>query len=127
LIDAQRRIAYIRLTQFTPSSAEELHRTLAGLGAEEGRLGGLILDLRWNPGGVLGEAIAIADLFLDEGVIVSTRGRAVPEEVARAKADGTLPDFPLVVLINGQSASASEVLAGALVENGRAIAIGTRT
>jgi len=66
-------------------------------------------------------------MFLADGVIVSTRGRAVPEEVTRARDEGTLPDFPVAILINGQSASASEVLAGALVENGRAVAIGTRS
>lgn len=127
LIDPSRRIAYLRLAQFTPTSAKEIEETLERLGAAEGGLGGLILDLRWNPGGVLGEAVRIADLFLREGVIVSTKGRAVKEEVSRARAEGTLPDFPIVLLINGQSASASEILAGALVENGRAIAVGTRT
>jgi carboxyl-terminal processing protease len=127
LVDPARRIAYVRLTQFSPTSAEEFTQTLEALGAREGKLGGLVLDLRWNGGGVLADAVAIADLFLKEGVIVSTRGRAHPEEVTRATPEGTLPDFPLVVLVNGQSASASEVLTGALVENHRAIAVGTRT
>ncbi|MCC6661829.1 MAG: S41 family peptidase [Phycisphaerales bacterium] len=126
-IDPARRVAYIRLTQFSPTSAEEITRALESIGAREGKLGGLVLDLRWNGGGVLDDAIEIADLFLKEGTIVSTRGRARPEEVTRATADGTLPDFPLVLLVNGQSASASEVLTGALVENHRAIAVGTRT
>lgn len=126
-LDPARKIAYLRFTQFTPTSAVEIEETLVGLGAREGKLGGLILDLRWNPGGVLDDAIQIADLFLKEGRIVSTKGRSRPEEVATAQAEGTLPEFPLVLLINGGSASASEVLAGALTENNRAIAVGTRT
>lgn len=127
LIDAERSIGYIRLTQFNPTSSEEVAGALEDLGAREGRLRALILDLRSNPGGILQEAEAIADLFLREGTIVSTRGRAVPEQVARARDDGTFPEFPMVVLVNGQSASASEVLAGALAENNRAIVLGERT
>ncbi|MDX2132735.1 MAG: S41 family peptidase [Planctomycetota bacterium] len=127
LIDPNRRIAYIRLTQFTPGCADEVEAALRSVGADSGALGGLVLDLRFNPGGLLNEAEKIADLFLAEGVIVSTRGRAHPEQVRRAEAPGTLPDFPIVLLLNGQSASASEVLAGALVENNRAVAVGTRS
>jgi carboxyl-terminal processing protease len=126
-MDPGRKIAYLRLTQFTPTSAAELAQALESVNAEGGGLGGLILDLRWNPGGVLEDAIQIADLFLREGVIVSTKGRAHPEDIVRAQAEGTLPDFAMAVLINGQSASASEVLTGALVENKRAIAVGTRS
>lgn len=126
-LDPQRRIAYLRLSQFTPTSADEITQTLEALGAREGKLGGLIIDLRWNPGGVLSDAVQISDLFLEDGVIVSTKGRSRQEEVARAEKDGTLPDFPLVLLINSGSASASEVVAGALTENKRAIAVGTRT
>ncbi len=130
-IDPARRIGYIRLTQFTPGCAEEILNALIAAGVNDPdsskRLQGVILDLRDNGGGVLEEAIAIADLFLHEGVIVSTRGRNFPERIARAQDKGTLPDIPLVLLVNGSSASASEVLSGALVENNRAIAIGTRT
>lgn len=127
VIDPARKIAYLRLTQFTPTSGNELAEALLAIGANKGEVGGLVLDLRGNPGGVLDDAIQIADMFLSEGVIVSTRGRAHPEEVARAEKDGTLPDFPMAILINGGSASASEVLTGALVENKRAIAVGTRS
>ncbi len=126
MLDAEHSIGYIRIAQFTPGVAQMVAEALDQLGAAGGELKGLILDVRWDPGGVLQEAIAIADLFLDEGVIVSTRGRARREEVARATPD-SIPDFPMVVLINEQSASASEVLAGALVENDRAIALGTRS
>ncbi|MBX3379629.1 MAG: S41 family peptidase [Phycisphaeraceae bacterium] len=130
-IDPTRRVGYIRLTQFTPGCAEEILNALIAAGINDPdpakRLQGIILDLRDNGGGVLEEAIAIGDLFLREGTIVSTRGRNFPERIAKAQEKGTLPNIPLVLLINGSSASASEVLAGALVENNRAIAIGTRS
>lgn len=127
MIDPGRKIAYLRLTQFTPTSAEDVRTALAAIGAERGEVSGLILDVRWNPGGVLNDAVEIADLFLEDGVIVSTRGRSVPEDVYRARRDGTLPDFPIAVLANGASASASEILAGSLAEAGRAVLVGTRT
>jgi carboxyl-terminal processing protease len=126
-IDPARGIAYIRLTQFTPGLTEEFVGALIASGVEDGKVKGLVLDVRFNPGGLLNEAEQIADLFLKDGVIVSTKGRAHPEEITRAEEPGTLPDFPVVVLINGQSASASEVLAGALTENNRAIALGSRS
>jgi carboxyl-terminal processing protease len=130
IADPERRIAYIRLTQFTPSSAEEIRQTLIDLGAQgdggEG-LGGLVFDLRFNPGGSMQEAEQIADMFLREGVIVSTRGRVHQEKITRAQARGTLPEFPVAILINGASASASEIVAGALSENGRAVVVGTRS
>lgn len=127
LVDPARKIAYVRLVQFTPGCSREVENALRSLGADRGELKGLVLDLRFNPGGLLDEAESIADLFLREGVIVSTRGRAYPEVVRRAQAEGTLSDFPIALLINGQAASASEVLAGALVEHNRAVAIGSRT
>ncbi|MCA9298850.1 MAG: S41 family peptidase [Phycisphaerales bacterium] len=127
MIDPERQVAYIRLTQFTPGCAAPFAEALEAVGAADGTLGGLVIDLRWNPGGVLSDAVAIADMFLDEGIIVSTRGRNRPEEVARARQAGILPDFAVVVLVNGQSASASEVLAGALVDNDRAVVVGTRS
>jgi carboxyl-terminal processing protease len=127
LIDPARKIAYIRLVQFTPGCSGEVEAALRSAGADTDELKGLVLDLRYNPGGLLDEAEKIADLFLEEGVIVSTRGRAYPEVVRRAEKPGTLPNFPIALLLNGQSASASEVLAGALTENNRAIAVGTRS
>jgi carboxyl-terminal processing protease len=127
VIDRANGIAYVRLTQFTPKCAEEVRAALVAAGAENGSLKGLVLDLRYNPGGLLNEAEAIADLFLDEGVIVSTKGRAYAEKITRAEKPGTLPQFPIAVLLNGSSASASEVLSGALVENKRCIVVGTRS
>ena len=128
MLDASRRIAFVRVTQFTPSTAEEFAQRLRELGADSGDLGGLVIDLRGNPGGVLTGAVQMADLFLDQGVIVSTKGRNPDEnQVASAHAQGTLPDFPVAILIDGLSASASEIFTGALTENGRAIAVGTRS
>lgn len=127
MIDPARGIGYVRLSQFTPQVSQELASALASMGAMEGKLRGLVLDLRWNPGGLLNEAENIADMFLKDGIIVTTKGRAYADEVARAHAEGTLPDFPIAIMVNGQSASASEVLSGALVDNNRAIVVGTRS
>lgn len=131
LIDHDNKIGYVRLTQFTPTAAQELTDVLVQLNAqraaEDGGLRGLILDLRNDPGGVLEAALSIADLFLKEGVIVSVKGRTGVDEVHRARPDGTLPEFPLIVMVNGQSASASEIVAGALSDHKRAIVVGTRS
>lgn len=126
-MDQDRKIVYIRLTQFTQSSADDIEELLESLGARDGEVGGIVFDLRWNPGGLLNSAIDIADLFLEEGIIVSTRGRSKSEESAKATKRGTMPRMPIAVLLNGHSASASEVLAGALVDNDRAIVVGTRS
>ncbi len=134
-LDPERRIGYIRLSQFTPTAAEELAEALDLLGArKKGALGGLILDLRGNPGGVLDAALEIADMFLDGGVIASVKGRegarpisGIRDQVYSAHSAGTLPDFPLIVLVNGASASASEIVAGALADHDRAVVLGTRT
>lgn len=128
LLDPENGIAYVRLSQFTPDSAQELAQALNSANqAAEGGLNGLILDLRFNPGGVLEQAVRVADMFIDDGVIVSTEGRTSRERVERAHKPGTLTDLPIVVLVNGQSASASEILSGALSDHGRAIVLGTRT
>ena len=127
MVDDDQRIAYIRLSQFAPATMDEFRDALRRVRAPRGDLGGLVLDLRFNPGGLLETAVRMADLFIDEGVIVSTDGRAHEERIERAQSAGTLPDFPMIVLVNEASASASEVLAGALVENDRAKVLGTRT
>ncbi|MFG0244750.1 MAG: S41 family peptidase [Phycisphaerales bacterium JB052] len=128
VIDDSAGIAYIRLTQFTPGCAQEVKDAIAHARNEVGgELGGLILDLRFNPGGLLDEAVEIADLFIDEGTIVSTKGRVFDESTEVATSEGTITDLPLVVLVNGQSASASEVLSGALSDHGRAVILGTRS
>lgn len=125
IIDAQANLAYIRIDQFTQTTAPELRKTLTKL--VDNNLAGLVLDLRANPGGSLRAAVEVCDLFLPEGTIVTVKGRAGPEENYTAHAKDTLPDFPVVVLVNGQSASASEIVAGALKDNHRAIVLGTRT
>lgn len=125
MADQQNKIGYIRITQFTAGTIPELRAAcekLIGQGMK-----GLILDFRFNGGGSLQAAIEMADLFLNEGVIVSTKGRRAQEEKAMARQPGTLPDFPMVVMLNESSASASEVVSGALVDNKRAIALGTRS
>src|SRR5688572_13531218 len=112
------KIAYVRITQFTPETLDKLTAALAELLSEG--MQGLILDLRFNPGGRLDQAVQIVDLFIEEGTIVSTKGRSRPENVQTATKPGTLPYFPMVVLVNEHSASASEIVAGSLKDNSRA-------
>ncbi len=120
--------AYLRLTQFQEHSAEQLQKKLEELRKTfDGKIYGAVLDLRNNPGGLLDQAIAISDMFLDEGGIVSTKSRVGPNTKAVAKKGDELQGAPLVVLINGGSASASEIVAGALQDNKRAILMGTRS
>lgn len=119
------KIAYVRITQFTEDTFKNLEPLLQGL-CDKG-MKGLVLDLRWNPGGQLDQAEKVVDLFVREGVIVTTRGEHRPEYVSRAKDEGTLPDFPMVVLVNEHSASASEIVAGSLKDNKRALVVGTRS
>lgn len=125
MIDPVRKIGYVRVSQFTDGTIPELIRACSDL-VDQG-MSGMILDLRFNSGGSLRAAVQMADLFLDDGLIVSTKGRAGREERAYARKEATLPDFPMVVLVNGQSASASEVVSGALADNDRAIILGERT
>lgn len=120
--------AYIRLTSFIENSAADLQKALKVHEAKYKTTKGLILDLRRNPGGLLDQAVQMSDLFLEEGVIVSTMGRNKKEkEVMSAKKPGTLPYFPLIVLIDEYSASASEILAGALQDNNRAVIMGQKS
>jgi len=125
MTDPVSRIGFIRVTQFTSGTIPEMRKALEALVAQGMR--GLILDLRFNSGGSLTAAIEMADLFLREGMIVSTRGRGKETERYFATSQGTLPDFPMIVMVNGQSASASEIVAGALQDNGRAKVLGTRS
>lgn len=117
--------AYVRITQFQNNTGGELRRSLKNL-TSKGDLKGLVLDLRNNPGGVLQSAVEVADSFLTDGLIVYTKGR-LPNSEMRFNASATNPgkDIPLVVLINGGSASASEIVAGALQDRGRAVIMGT--
>jgi carboxyl-terminal processing protease len=122
-------VAYIRLTQFAENTDSGMRKALEGMKSTQGsKLEGVILDLRNNPGGLLDQAVAVAGDYLDKGEIVSTRSRR-PEDTQRFNAHG--PDLaaglPMVVLINDGSASASEIVAGALQDHRRAILLGTRS
>ena len=121
-------IALLRVRQFRAGAATELAARVAELGAQA-PIRGAVLDLRDNPGGRLDEAVAITDLFLGSGRIVSTRARAAgqPEELHDATDSRDDWAWPLVVLVNGQSASAAEIVAGALQDHGRAKLVGTPT
>ncbi len=119
-------VGYVRIKQFQASTADELERALDGL-RKTGRIAGLVLDLRMNPGGLLDQAAKVADKFLDKGVIVSTVGASEGRDEKRAEARGTEPDYPIAVLVNGASASASEIVAGALKNQNRAVVVGQST
>jgi carboxyl-terminal processing protease len=120
--------AYVRITSFIENSASDLEKVIRTHEKKYKSTRGLIVDLRRNPGGLLDQAIQISDLFLEQGIIVSTMGRNQKEkEVVYAKKAGTLPNFPVIVLVDEYSASASEILAGALQDNKRALIMGHRT
>ncbi|UUX52232.1 S41 family peptidase [Nisaea acidiphila] len=122
-------VGYVRITTFNEQTTSGLHKAIEEIKAEKGdELTGYVIDLRNNPGGLLDEAISVSDTFLEQGEIVSTRGRD-PENASRVHAKpGDLTDGkPLVVLINGGSASASEIVAGALQDHRRAILLGSQS
>ncbi len=122
-------IIYIRISSFTEQTDSGLRKTVGDLKAEAGdSFKGLILDLRNNPGGLLDQAIAVSDDFLEKGEIVSTRGRKQGDaQRYNAKPDDIIDGKPIVVLINGGSASASEIVAGALQDHRRAVILGTQS
>ena len=123
-------IGYIRLTQFNEQTAENLKKAITDIAEKipEAKLKGYVLDLRNNPGGLLDQAISVSDAFLQKGEIVSTRGRNA-EETQRfnARPGDLTKGKPIIVLINGGSASASEIVAGALQDHKRATIVGTRS
>ena len=120
---------YIRISQFSENTARELSRAVDELqDANDGMLQGLVLDLRNNPGGVLDAAVDVADLFLNSGVIVTADGRSVDSRFTRSAHRGDILDgATMVVVVNGGSASASEIVAGALQDHDRALVVGTAT
>ena len=123
------KVGYIRITSFNEQTDSGVRRAVEAFRDETGdELQGVVIDLRNNPGGLLDQAVAVSDAFLDKGEIVSTRSRK-PEETQRFNArPGDLAEgLPVVVLVNGGSASASEIVAGALQDHGRAIVLGTRS
>ena len=123
-------VGYIRITQFSEQTTEGLKKAISDLTSQLGsdKLKGFVIDLRNNPGGLLDQAISVSDAFLDKGEIVSTRGRNA-EETQRfnAHAGDLTKGKPVIVLINGGSASASEIVAGALQDQKRATLVGTRS
>ena len=120
--------AYVRITSFTEKTNKELEGALENHKKKSKKMKGLVMDLRNNPGGLLDQAIKVSDEFLDDGIIVSTIGRNKDvKEVVHAQKNATTENFPIVVLINEFSASASEILAGALQDNKRALVMGQRS
>ncbi len=131
LIDPEHRIAYVRISNFMENTADELDKAMLPLiqNQQAGAIKGIIVDLRFNPGGLLQAGIDVSKRFLDSGVIVST-GRPDTSKrdfVAEATGEKTYPRVPVVVLLNKYSASASEIVAGALKDHQRAVLIGERS
>jgi carboxyl-terminal processing protease len=129
-VEGEPGIAFIRITGFGDHTLEELDRTIGEISGTPG-LNGVVLDLRGNPGGLLAVAVEACDRFLDEGVIVSTRDRVARQsallDVRRATAGAAFPGVPLVVLIDGLTASAGEIVAACLQDNRRAVVVGSRS
>ncbi|HYV35414.1 MAG TPA: S41 family peptidase [Gemmataceae bacterium] len=125
LLDPEHKIGYLHVSQFGSRTAAEVRETVESL--QKDGLKGLILDLRSCPGGLLDQAIEVCKLFLPKGKILTTRGQGNVEKTWEADGKATLGDFPLLVLVNDQTASAAEIVAGALGDHGRAILLGTRT
>jgi len=125
----EKNYGYVRISQFQEKTDSDFEKAMKALEEEsKGALKGLVLDLRNNPGGLLDQAVKISDRFIDSGIIVSIDGR---KEEAKQKwpahPDGTVTRYPLVVLVNGGSASGAEIVAGAIQDHGRGILVGTQT
>ena len=119
---------YVRLTQFQERTRRELEEALQKLKEENGEIRGLVLDLRNNPGGLLTQAVGVVDVFLDSGLIVYTEGRSEQQRQKYfAHTERSWTEMPMIVLVNGGSASASEIVAGALQDHKRGIVLGTKT
>jgi carboxyl-terminal processing protease len=124
-IDSKQHLAHIRLTSLSKGTSVELQDILARLQAEG--LRGLLLDLRWSPGGYLDEAVDVARLFLHDGIIATVKMRTREDIVHRCTKEGPFTDFPLVVLINAETSGGAELIAAALQDHHRAIVFGQRT
>jgi C-terminal peptidase prc len=125
VIDPENRICYVRLTEFSRNTYRDLNKVMQKL--SKAGIKGFILDLRFNPGGLLDSAVKISDLFIDDGVIVTIRPRNGPETSYVGKSDGSYLEFPMVCLVNGYSASGSEIVSACLQDHGRAIIMGSRS
>jgi carboxyl-terminal processing protease len=129
VLDPERRYAYVRVRAFQERTDRSVAKALEDARAAlAGQIRGLVLDLRNNPGGLLDQAVRVSDVFLAGGTIVTTAGRGRRNvEVERARERGTEPAYPMIVLVNRGTASASEIVAGALQDHGRAVIMGTPT
>jgi len=125
MLDPDKKIGYIRITAFSRDTAQDVKKALEEL--EKQGIKGLVLDLRFNPGGLLTSAIEVSDLFVTTGKIVSTKGRNTQERTWDAQKDGTFENFKMAILVNHYSASASEIVSACLQDNHRAVVIGERT
>ena len=119
---------YVRITNFREQTTDDVATALQDLESSAGPLKGLVLDLRDNPGGILSQAISVSDLFIEEGIILTIKGRLDKHNnVYNAHPSDTPISYPIIILINGGSASASEIVAGALKDHKRALLLGTQT
>ena len=125
MLDKDKKIGYVRVSSFIQNTTDDLKKALGELKSEGVK--GLVLDLRDNPGGLLGSAVEVSDLFIDDGVIVSTKGRNTPKKTYEAHREGTFGDIPMVVMVNGGSASAAEIVSACLQDHKRALVVGTRS
>jgi carboxyl-terminal processing protease len=125
MIDPERKIAYVRLSSFARNTAADLARVMNDLTRRGVK--GVILDLRFNPGGLLDSAVKITDMFIESGLIVKIRPRVGKEYTFRSSRDGGLTDFPMVCMVNGFSASGSEIVSAALQDHHRAWIVGERS
>lgn len=125
MVDPENKIGFIRLTHFSRRSNAELRAAIDQLRKQD--MKGLIIDLRFNPGGLLSQAVSIADMFIESGKIVSTEGNNSPVRVFSAHKAGTYTDFPIAILVNRYSASASEIVGACLQDHKRAVIVGERS
>ncbi|RYZ78095.1 MAG: hypothetical protein EOP04_30320 [Proteobacteria bacterium] len=126
--DLEDTYAYIKITSFIENTSRDLEKAIDAHMKSNKRMDGLIIDMRRNPGGLLDQAIKVSDMFLKDGAIVSTIGRNKKEkEISSATKKGRFTDFPIVILVNEYTASASEIVSGALQDNKRALIVGQRT
>jgi C-terminal peptidase prc len=126
LIDPENQICYVRLTQFSRYTERDLAQVLNRLKKTPG-IKGLVLDLRFNPGGLLTSAVNISDMFIDDGLIVTIRPRVGREQPHMGDHEGSLTNFPMACLVNGHSASGSEIVSACLQDHNRAIVVGERS
>jgi carboxyl-terminal processing protease len=125
MIDKENKIGYVRITNFMQDTADDLKKALDELKADG--MKGLIVDLRDDPGGLLSAAVEVSDLFVEEGQIVTTKGRNQKDKTFEAEKEGTYSGFPMIVLVNQHSASASEIVAACLQDHKRAEIVGQRS